>query len=413
MMILIRQFFFSAQQHIKHFNCFCVIVIYAVLNVTQLHAFEPIVAGNVNALALQSDGKLLYGGRFVIVNGVVQRTIARSNSDGSLDPAFVSSLNFGEIVDAIVLQPDGKVLLGGNFAFNGPTVIRLNSDGSVDPTFNHVDNIPGKATALALQPDGKVLVGGTFGGVSTPMKGLMRLNSDGSVDQTFNADVEINYRAFALALQLDGKILVSGGFFDESFIFQSRILRLNFDGSVDQTFNADNQVGFFIEALALQSDGKVLFIEGGSSGNEMFTQNIVRLNVDGSVDQTFNQVEENAHFERGSLRPSGKALALQPDGKILIGRLAATPSIVRLNTDGSIDNTFSLNIAAENNMVNAIALQPDGKILVAGFFQGFDRLRNLNIVRLNSDGSVDTNRSSPPFCVPIISKNGNAVVVCL
>ena len=178
-------------------------------------------------LAVQTDGKILVGGFFFHLGGggtgtTSRNNIGRLNSDGSLDDSFDPGA--GGIVDAIAVQADGKIVVGGSFSTLGGggsgttprfNIGRLNSDGSVDDSFN-----PGAENyviAIALQTDGKIIVAGNFtalggGGIgtATPRNHIGRLDSDGTVDATF--DPGADGAPDALVVQSDGKILV-GGFF--------------------------------------------------------------------------------------------------------------------------------------------------------------------------------------------------------
>ena len=189
--------------------------------------------GNVRAVLVQPDGKVLVGGTFTTYNGVnCADNLVRLNANGSLDTGFNgTNAGFDRGVAALALQPDGRVLAGGMFAtYNGldcpDGLARLNADGSLDTRFN--GNLAGFAfpiyptrsmvQALVLQPDGKVLVGGsftTYNGTTCP-ESMVRLNANGSLDTGFNgAGVGFNWTVVisevtALALEPDGQVLVGG-----------------------------------------------------------------------------------------------------------------------------------------------------------------------------------------------------------
>jgi len=188
--------------------------------------------GEVSAIALQADGRIILGGRFITVNGVARRCVARLNANGSVDAAFdpgsglTTSDEGEEEANVILVQPDGRVLVGGSFTqVNGverQSLARLLADGSLDVTFDPgvVEGLSESLVvrALALQPDNKVLVGGdgfVFNGILR--NGIARLNADGSLDAGFEATLESEFEdgpipVWALALQGDGQILVAGAF---------------------------------------------------------------------------------------------------------------------------------------------------------------------------------------------------------
>ena len=141
--------------------------------------------------------------------------------------------------------------------------------------------------------------------------------------------------------------------------------------------------------LTLQSDGKIL--AGG--GNRL-----VRLNPDGSLDSSFS-----APLSAGEPAPYVRSLAIQPDGKILVGGTFTYMSsigggrfLARLNPDGSVDPSFLHGMSGVDNSVYSLALQSDGKILVRGFFAFVDGVLRNGFARLNADGSLDASFAYPP-----------------
>ena len=174
------------------------------------------LARSVNAMVLQPDGRIVIAGYFGLVNGIVRQNIARLNADGSLDPDFNPGLvtdNMVNPVNALILQPDGSILVGGSFSSLGGMTCtnlgRLDSDGNPDPTF--VPQVGGEVYTLAIQPDGKILVGGSFGSVGGMMRNnIGRLNQNGFADPDFNPDADDS--VYTIVLQQDGGILIGGIF---------------------------------------------------------------------------------------------------------------------------------------------------------------------------------------------------------
>jgi uncharacterized delta-60 repeat protein len=374
--------------------------------------FDPGTNAQVFAVAIQTDGKIVVGGNFTSIggggNGNTSRSrIARLNIDGTLDASFDPGASPSP-VSALVVQPDEKILVGGYFNFLGgggfgnvprSKIGRLNSDGTVDTSFNPGAN--GQITAMLLQPDGKILIGGFFtmiggGGTgNTARSRIARLNPDGSVDTTFNAGANNTVRAFAL--QRDGRIVVVGDFTNFGSVgtgtLQRRfIARLNSDGGLDTSFNpgANNTT----EAVLVQVDGKIVVgghFTGLGGGTGTTTRNFIgRVNPDGSVDSGFNP---GADF-------FVSALALQSDGAILVGGLfnnlggggtGTTPRshIGRLKPDGSVDTNFD---PGSSGLPHVFAIQFDRKIIVGGAFAQLGDLAfsRANIARLYPDGSLDS-----------------------
>ncbi len=394
--------------------------------------FNPGANGDVYSLAVQTDGKVLVGGWFTQVGGQARNRLARLNADGTLDASFDVGIDpfASEPVRSIVVQPDGKVLVGGAFSsVGGPTrngLVRLNADGTLDAGFDPAA-ING-VSSLALQADGKVVIGGLFTQIGAQARNrLARLNADGTLDAGF--DPGANSTVLSLALQPDGKLLV-GGFFTQiggqarnfiarvdangaldagftpgannsvwSLVVQpdgkllvggdftqigvhsrSRIARLSANGTLDAGFNpgANDRV----LSLAMQADGNVL-VGGQFSQVGGQTRNfIARLNVDSTLDADFNPGADSSVL----------TLAVQPDGRVLVGGEftqiggQARDRIARLNADGTLDAGFN---PGANSYVYSLAVQPDGKVLVGGnFTQIGGQLRN-RIARLNADGTLD------------------------
>lgn len=343
---------------------------------------------SVRSTILQPDGKIVVVGEFAFLNGTTRNGIARLNTDGSLDTTFSPGTGFDSYVYSIALQPDGKIIAGGSFtSFNGTIckrIARLNADGSLDNTFNPGTGFDNTVSAIALQSDGKIVVGGWFTTVNgTTRSRLARLNADGSLNSTFHPGTVFNQRVNSIALQPDGKMLVGGWFMPFSGVSRNNIVRLNADGSLDATFNPGTGTNNEIYYLALQSDGKIVAGGAFSSFNGVSRNNIVRLNADGSLDVSFDTGTGVGYFVT--------SIVLQPNGKILVGGSlnsysgTARNGIARLNTDGSLDPTFDPGTGF-NDVVRSIALQPDGKIVAGGGFTSFNGIGRNRVARLFGGG---------------------------
>jgi uncharacterized delta-60 repeat protein len=312
---------------------------------------------------------------------------------GSLDTCFTQAgTGLNSLVNTLALQPDGKVLVGGYFgSYNGTArnyMCRLNADGTLDASFFPGTNL--FVDAIALQPDGKILVGGEFTSYyGIPRNKICRLNSDGTLDAAFElTGTGLDSTVSKFALQPDGKILVGGRFSSYNGITRNRICRLNPDGSLDGTFAPTGSgLNERVFTLALQPDGKVLVGGVFTSYNGTARNRICRLNPDGSLDATFTQ-------SGTGLNAFLIDLALQPDGKVLIGgnftsyNGTARNYICRLNTDGSIDPSFAQTGSGFNGFLT-LALQPDGKVIVGGNFTSYNGTPINRISRLNTNGSLD------------------------
>jgi uncharacterized delta-60 repeat protein len=189
---------------------------------------------------LLADGKILAAGYFYSVNGAALNRLVRLNADGSVDGSFNTGSGFDDEVSTILVQPDGKVVVGGWFSnYNGmpqKQIARLNANGSLDRSFTASGSGDDLfdyqvITSLTGQPDAKVLVGGLFNTLNgVPRKNLGRLFPDGRLDETFNVNDSISTPFIAPVLQPDGKLLVV------SYNKGKPVVRLNPDGTSDPTF---------------------------------------------------------------------------------------------------------------------------------------------------------------------------------
>ena len=304
-------------------------------------------------LVIQPYVKILLGGS--CVNGLIDLDfcIARFNSDGTLDTTFETSGNViqpsvssSDNGQSLAIQPDGKILLGGvcdigsNKEINDFCIARFNSDGTLDTTFGNSGKIIqpiGSSTdegySLTIQPDGKILLGGTCYNGSNNDFCIARFNSDGTLDTTFGNSGKViqpigssNDFGRSLVIQPDGKILL-GGYCDNGGNDDLCIARFNPNGTLDTSFGRRGSgkviqpIGPYDDwgySLAIQPDGKILL--GGycfiDTSNDDFC--IARFNSDGTLDTSFGSSGKVIQ-PIGSSYDWGRSLVIQPDGKILLG----------------------------------------------------------------------------------------------
>ena len=361
------------------------------------------------ALAIQPDGKVLIGGDFTVVNGTSRFGIARLNSNGTVDNSFNPGTGaYG--VYAIALQPDGRVLIAGGFqsvnGINRKFVARLNADGSLDGSFDPGPGPNDWIGAMTLQTDGKVLIGGNFSMCQgTNSQGIARLNANGTRDSGFNPGTLLTGNpytyttVFSLATQADGKILV-GGTFALNATNWINFTRLNTNGTLDTGFDPGTSGGSSVAAVAIQPDGKMLIGGAFTAVHSTGRPGIARLNATGGLDPNF---DPGSAIDGGVL-----TTALQPDGKLVIGGTFTTvgglarTGLARLNPDGSVDSTFSpgIQFVATASFIRAVALQPDGKVLATGIFVVANGTQSRSIARFNTDGNLDD--SFQPYLWPFV-----------
>lgn len=260
--------------------------------------------GIVETVALQSNGKIICGGNFTEYNGTTVGRIARLNEDGSLDNTFVNGSGFSQVVHSVAVDTNGKIIVGGNFTSYAGTnynrIIRLNANGGRDSTFAIGTGCDQTVRKVVIAPDGKVLLGGDFDFFNDNLnQGIVRLNTNGFRDSTFNPTAVVgsnnpgvNGEVYAIAVQSNNRILVGGAFgtYNGASV-SSGIIRINSNGSIDTSFSAGtvgvDTGGVF--AITIQPDGKILLggifsfyaSEVGDAGN------FVRVNSNGTRDTTF------------------------------------------------------------------------------------------------------------------------------
>lgn len=343
------------------------------------------------------------GGVLVGASSATVNIVEAGASDSSFSHPWFS---YSGSAHEFAVQPDGKIaFVGRNESVGG--IDRLFPDGSADEDFRGQGdgaNVTAVRT-IARQPDGKLVVGGDFTTVrGASVTRVARLNVDGSLDTGFNPGTGPNGIVRKVIVQPDGKILIGGNFSSVNGVARQGVARLNADGSLDTTFFASSPPGantINLETMALQPDGKVLI--GGfiyANWNALFddfSSGIWRLNADGSIDMSFD-IGEGAHAASGSnsLRRV-YAIAVQPDGKVLVGGefdgfagTANRPRLVRLNTNGSVDTAFQTALGSgPDDDVRTLALQNDGGIMVGGQFKNFAGSSRLYAARVSPSGAFD------------------------
>jgi uncharacterized delta-60 repeat protein len=355
----------------------------------------------INVVVPQPDGKVIAAGRFSTANGIARNRIARFNSNGSLDGSFDPGTGPDGEVFAAVLQPDGRVVIAGNFTmFNGiphRRLARLNANGSVDSTFGFSNGINNTPVSLALQDDGRIIVGGQFSQVDLVQRfNLARLNTDGTVDLTFDPGNGPNGTVNAIVVQPDGRVVIGGTFIGYNGFARGGIARVLSDGSLDPTFDSGTGTGGNVFALALQLNGQIVL--GGrfvqySGINRTF---IARVNANGSLDPGFNPVPNDWV----------QALAAEGNGRILAGGFFTNMNgfnrnrIARLNTDGSLDFTFDPGIGFAGSLTNdatqirSLALQRSDRIVTGGTFTNYNNVVRDNIARIFAGSAAFQNISA-------------------
>ena len=366
-----------------------------------LDGFDPNANGAIRAVVVQPDGKILLGGDFTTLspNGgaaVTRNHIARLNPDGTLDTAFNPDANNN--VFSIAMQADGRILVAGYFtSIGGQTRNRIaRLDATTGSADSFAPNVNEAVLSIAVQVDGKILAAGYFTTIGGQTRNyIARLDATSGVPDSFNPNANNTIRA--IAVQVDGRILAGGDFGSIGGQARNRIARLDATTGLADSFdpNADN----LVLAIAVQADGKILvggefFSIGGQTRNR-----IARLDATTGLADSFDPSANNVVY----------SIALQADGKILVGGVfngvnsvggQARNRIARLDATTGLADSFDPNA---NSSVISIAIQSDGKILAGGVFDSIGGNLRHNIARLETDGRIDQTLD--------LSATGNGILV--
>jgi uncharacterized delta-60 repeat protein len=383
----------------------------------------------ISTMVKQPDGKILVAGEIFSLNQIRQHGLVRINSDGSVDNTFQFLYSSDPWVMDVELLGDGDVViltktweLDPSHSFFTPStrVLRLSSSGAIEKDIEVEDF----ANVIAAQDDGKVLIGGNI------TNGIKRYNADLTPDNTFNSSVSVNEGVTDIKVISD-KIFVTGPFDKVNGVTKNDIVKLNLNGTIDNSFDTGAGTDDYIQHLAFQSDGKIIpaqtyinQFDGHQAGG------IIRLNANGSVDETFSALRLNGPFGTPAITEDGIYISSFID-------LDGTPSnmLVRIkSSDGSLDETFTpiptdntstsmtiiahgnhliisseegandyglsrfdLNGVADTNFNPEIAALGmisvgdylDGKLLIGGDFIRIDGHKTFGIARISDNGTID------------------------
>lgn len=341
---------------------------------------------------------------------------------GNSDPDFktqpgdlrFNNVNVMESAQALLLQPDGKIVIAGlseddsapplpikNFG-----LLRLNPNGSLDTTFNQT----GKVTTtfgtlnitsfkgIAIAPGGKIVLTGAAGSSVAMARYLpngildISLGGNGKLISTPGAQGGFSAEATGIAIQSDGKMVLSGVAGKPNTVgpTKSCLMRFQVDGTLDGTFpgngfwiSEESLSGFFMEDIRCDAQDRIL-LGGFQSFDNTNQMTVYRLTAEGGLDSSFN-TDGYAHvaFQSGLYSRKFNAVAEQPDGKILV----AGDGLSRLLADGTLDTAFGTNGHSTTlHIAEEMLLQPDGKIVLAATLRSPG---DIVISRYLADGSPD------------------------
>jgi len=417
-----------------------VTILLPILICGQTNTFKIITSMETNydfahSIAIQPDEKVIVAGDSYGIPCMI-----RFDNEGALDPSFgnegrvFTSWDGGSnpVVNDITVLSDGRIILGSSYN-NGNNrdfiLACFNPDGSIDESFGNngttvtpIGNFEDICFALAMQPDGKLLAAGGSNksmGAFDYNFALVRYNPDGTLDNSFgNSGVVIteiglyNSIAYSIAVQQDGRILLAGETQDSLYAFNDfAVVRYNEDGSLDSTFGTDGKLRMslsetydYAKSMVLQEDGKIVITGYTQNGLHNYDFALLRLNTDGSFDDTFGN---NGIVITDIGNDFANSIAIQQDGKIVLAGSTTTGTLydfatLRYNQDGSLDETFGENGAiitsfgAGDDEGSSVVIRNNGEILIAGMVNtqpgSFDS--DFALLRLFSDLTIGVNYKS-------------------
>lgn len=396
-------------------------------------------------LVQQTDEFVVAGYQGVFFSGNYNFAAARFTSSGLIDTGFGSNgLVLADVSDApgpqanaVAVQPDGKIVAvgaspyyhAGNSLEQRFTLARLNSDGTLDASFGSggkLTTIIGSndlAHAVAIQPDGKIVAAGSTYTSGQNQLALARYHPDGSLDISFGNNGTTTAlvgtrvdQVNAVKIQSDGKIIAAGTAADSSGNGHFALARFSTNGLLDNSFGNAGKVVTSISTydgaygIGIQANGKIVLSGAaisvaGSTVTADFA--LAGYNTNGALDFSFGSLGRTTANAGGGTLDAGFAMAIQPDGKIIVAGVAGLGSLpgpgnpggngfvalARFTTNGALDTSFGSSgtvvteVGAYSDYASSLALQPDGKIVVAGATQ--NGRYQFFAQRYNSDGTVD------------------------
>ncbi len=384
---------------------------------SRITSFDPPFFNlTINAIVPLPDGKVIAAGT---INDNVTGNIARFNADGSEDSGFLKGSGFKKnpippetedtdgTVEAMILQADGKIVVGGRFdKYNNVAcrnLVRLNSDGTVDVDFcNSLGAGPdGTVRAIAQQADGSILVGGSFLQVgSVTSAGIVKISQSGLASQYVSPGLftaGLTPQIYDIDVASDGKIMLCGAFATGSGIgsvFKFSIARLEADGTLDTSFDpgfgahgADivngepvqvhNRPTFVTSISSLMDNGNLKYLICGNfpSYNDVTRGSLALVNADGSLD---------TGFEPGVINGQVLEVFVDSAGRLLAGGtfLSIGSRIAALKPDGSIDTSLNLGSGITRSFVSAFASDAEGNSYIGGNFYDFGGQPSRPIVKI-------------------------------
>ncbi|WP_228519080.1 T9SS sorting signal type C domain-containing protein [Flavobacterium sp. LC2016-12] len=350
----------------------------------------------VRTLFLQGDQNLIVGGDYLNLNGIPSAYLTRLKPDGTIDENFSIGTGFNGKIYASYVQSDGKIIVGGSFtSFRGIScgrLIRLNADGSYDTSFNtSIAATTGIIYEISPQPDGKIIVVGSFTKYNNvTVNRIARILPSGDLDTSFVTGSGSASNITNVSVLADGKILLTGNFTSFNGVPANRIVRLYSDGRIDTYFNIGIGFDDDVSAMAIQQDGKIILGGKFTNYNGIDANRIIRINYDGSIDN---------NFLSGTGFSAGAVQKIKSDslGNIMIGGSFTgnyngndVNRVCILNSNGVLNTDIDFGSGPASASVLTLEYDAEGAWYIGGSFSVFDGLNQGRLAKINSEGEYDT-----------------------
>jgi uncharacterized delta-60 repeat protein len=328
-------------------------------------------SGSVTQIVPTIDDRILVVGDFEGIGGKARRRLARLEENGAVDETFEAGLVRVVPGARTIVMADGRIVVEASDS----GVLRLSTDGAIDPTFEPETPARARVTALAETGDGGLVIGGDFTHVDgEPRPMIARIAANGTLDAGFAPQLGVGGRAFdadapgpvrAVAVQADGAVLVGGAFDTANGVPRVALARWTADGVFDATFDAQFGAGAVVEAIVVQSDGRIVVGGSFASVGGAAQANVCRLLPDGSVDTGFA-------ITSGVTGADARVYAIEllaDDALLVAGHFDAWNgvrrwSVARATADGQLDASFDPGSATAGLTIHSVSALTDGRVAI-------------------------------------------------
>lgn len=371
---------------------------------------------NVQSTALQSDGKIIVVGQLqgnTYNETLINSNIIRLNQDGSIDNTFSNSGIPNNKINEVVILPDDKIIIAGQFTTFGVQncgrIARLSSNGTIDLSFNSI-GVNSSIEELVLQDDGKIIIGGSFSTGSSSK--VLRLNGDGTIDTTFNSGTNTNNTVTSIAIDESGNYYVGGQFTTFNGVAKSKIVKLLSDGSIDNTFAIGSGItNGNVYDLIINKQNAIMVLGSFNAYNSSSANNIIALNPNGTKNVGFN-----SPFSSGLERYLYSIVQLD-DGSYIFGGFYSSPASSFLYKtfengifDLNFDEFFQISIKGG---VFSVKKTADEDLIIGGSFEKYRKWIGNGIIKISQSGQKYINFNAnkgingPVSSIRAVTKDNN------